>query len=101
MADGLLDGVRVLDLGIWRPVPGGGAPVARAPVADIASGAYAAMAICAALVRAGRTGEGEVIDVSMTDVLATWTGPAGALDGGDHVGGQMPGYGPFRAADGW
>ena len=87
--------------GLLEPKPGSEPVVARPPVADIASGAYAAMAICAALVRAGRTGEGEVIDVSMTDVLATWTGPVGALDGGDHAGGQMPGYGPFRVADGW
>ena len=89
--------------GLLEP-KGEGAPiVARPPVADIAGGAYAAMAICAALVRQRRTGEGEVIDVSMTDVLATWTGPVGSLENaaGQQSGGQMPGYGTFRASDGW
>ncbi len=44
--------------------------VPRPPIADLAGGAYAAFAVCAALVRRSRTGEGESIDVSMTDVLA-------------------------------
>ncbi|HVU73059.1 MAG TPA: CoA transferase [Mycobacteriales bacterium] len=87
--------------GLLEPKPGGEPIVARPPVADIAAGAYAAMAVCAALVRAGRTGEGEVIDVAMTDVLATWTGPASALESGEHVGGVMPGYGTFQTSDGW
>ena len=46
------------------------------PIADLAGGMAAAMAICAAVVRQLRTGEGERIDVAMTDVLATWTGAA-------------------------
>jgi crotonobetainyl-CoA:carnitine CoA-transferase CaiB-like acyl-CoA transferase len=76
--------------------------VPRPPIADLAGGAYAAMAVCAALVRRSRTGEGESIDVSMTDVLASWTGavPPLTLPDGQAVGGQVAGYGTFRAADG-
>ena len=36
-------------------------------------------AVCAALVSARRTGEGERIDVAMAGVLATWTGAVAAL----------------------
>jgi crotonobetainyl-CoA:carnitine CoA-transferase CaiB-like acyl-CoA transferase len=76
--------------------------VPRPPIADLAGGAYAAMAVCAALVRRSRTGEGESIDVSMTDVLASWTGavPPLALPDGQKVGGQVAGYGTFRTSDG-
>jgi crotonobetainyl-CoA:carnitine CoA-transferase CaiB-like acyl-CoA transferase len=86
--------------------PDGGPPAIGAlPIADLAGGMAAAMAICAAVVRRLRTGEGERIDVAMTDVLATWTGAATARssldpeDGGD--GGRgVPGYGTFATVDG-
>jgi crotonobetainyl-CoA:carnitine CoA-transferase CaiB-like acyl-CoA transferase len=76
--------------------------VPRPPIADLAGGAYAALAVCAALVRRASTGEGESIDVSMTDVLASWTGavPPLTLPDGQDVGGQVAGYGTFRTADG-
>lgn len=76
--------------------------VPRPPIADLAGGAYAALAVCAALVRRSRTGEGESIDVSMTDVLASWTSavPPLTLPDGQEVGGHVAGYGTFRAADG-
>ena len=76
--------------------------VPRPPIADLAGGAYAALAVCAALVRRSRTREGESIDVSMTDVLASWTGavPPLTLPDGQKVGGQVAGYGTFQAADG-
>jgi len=76
--------------------------VPRPPIADLAGGAYAALAVCAALVRRSRTGEGEAIDVSMTDVLASWTGavPPLTLPDGQEVGGHVAGYGTFRTADG-
>lgn len=89
--------------GTLEPRPGTDEPVvARPPIADLAGGAYAAMAICAALVKRANTGAGEVIDVSMTDVLASWTGavPPLTLSDGQPVGGRVPGYGTFRAADG-
>jgi len=71
------------------------------PVADLAGGAYGAMAVCATLVARARTGEGERIDVSMTDVLATWTGPFdhNTMEGRDEPLGGLPSYGPFRTAD--
>jgi crotonobetainyl-CoA:carnitine CoA-transferase CaiB-like acyl-CoA transferase len=88
--------------GVIEPRGPEGAPVVgRPPIADLAAGVFAAMAVCAALVRATRTGEGDYIDVSMTDVLATWTGPLPALQvkGGPVLGGGVPGYGSFRTAD--
>jgi crotonobetainyl-CoA:carnitine CoA-transferase CaiB-like acyl-CoA transferase len=89
--------------GAVEPRPGDDEPsVARLPIADLVGGAYAAMAVSAALVRRASTGEGERIDVSMADVLATWTGAASplTLPDGQAVGGGVPGYGTFRAADG-
>jgi crotonobetainyl-CoA:carnitine CoA-transferase CaiB-like acyl-CoA transferase len=72
------------------------------PVADLAGGAYASMAICAALVGRGRTGVGEHVDVSMSDVLLSWAGPeiGGELASGDDPGSRFPGYGTFACADG-
>jgi crotonobetainyl-CoA:carnitine CoA-transferase CaiB-like acyl-CoA transferase len=87
---------------VLEPRAGEGPVVARPPIADLAGGVYAAMAVCAALVRRSRTGEGESIDVSMTDILASWTGavPPLKLPDGQSVGGQVPGYGTFATADG-
>jgi crotonobetainyl-CoA:carnitine CoA-transferase CaiB-like acyl-CoA transferase len=92
----------------WAGVlaPAGGAPVVPAvPIADLAGGMAAAMSICAAVVRQIRTGEGERIDVAMTDVLATWTGAASNRSSLDEDrpegrGGGVPGYGTFETADG-
>ncbi len=82
--------------------PGGGEPVpCTVPVADLAGGLAAAMAVCAALLGRSRSGDGERVDVSMAELLATWTGPIthltmasndGPLDG-------LPTYGSFRTAD--
>ncbi|MET0664271.1 MAG: CoA transferase [Acidimicrobiales bacterium] len=90
--------------GVLEPPPDGGEPVvARPPIADLAGGAYAAMAVCAALVRRGRSGQGESIDVAMADVLASWTGavPPLTLPDGRRLGGRVAGYGLYRARDGW
>jgi crotonobetainyl-CoA:carnitine CoA-transferase CaiB-like acyl-CoA transferase len=53
-------------------------------------------------VKRANTGDGETIDVSMTDVLASWTGavPPLTLPDGQAVGGGVPGSGTFRSADG-
>jgi crotonobetainyl-CoA:carnitine CoA-transferase CaiB-like acyl-CoA transferase len=88
--------------GVVEPRPGDEAPVVgRPPIADLAGGSYAALAICAALVRRERHGEGDRIDVSMTDILATWTGalPPLTMAGGESLG-DLPGYGTFATADG-
>jgi crotonobetainyl-CoA:carnitine CoA-transferase CaiB-like acyl-CoA transferase len=82
--------------------PDGGAPVTAAvPIADLAGGMAAAFAICAAVVRQQRTGDGETIDVAMGDVLATWTGAIRPLATGvDENLRGVPGYGTFPTADG-
>jgi crotonobetainyl-CoA:carnitine CoA-transferase CaiB-like acyl-CoA transferase len=82
--------------------PDGGPPVVPAvPVADLAGGMAAAFAVCAALVRRLRTGEGEHVDVAMADVLATWTGAAESrAEGVDPTARHVPGYGVFEAAGG-
>jgi crotonobetainyl-CoA:carnitine CoA-transferase CaiB-like acyl-CoA transferase len=85
---------------------GGPARVSALPIADLAGGMAAAFGICAAVLGRHATGEGTYLDVSMTDVLATWTGKVGAIDGaGDGDGapspsGPVPGYGIFDTADG-
>ena len=45
------------------------------PIADLAAATVAALAITAAWANRLRTGEGEHIDVAMTDVVASWIGP--------------------------
>ncbi|HET9557179.1 MAG TPA: CaiB/BaiF CoA-transferase family protein, partial [Actinomycetota bacterium] len=78
--------------GVLEPPGDGGEPVvARPPIADLAGGASAALAVCAALVRRGRSGQGESIDVAMTDVLASWTGsvPPLTLPDGRRLGGRV------------
>lgn len=74
------------------------------PYADLAAGLAAAMAVCAAYVRRLRTGEGEYVDVSMTDVLAHWNGERDGTfvkegDVDDVISG-VPGYGVYATADG-
>jgi crotonobetainyl-CoA:carnitine CoA-transferase CaiB-like acyl-CoA transferase len=49
-------------------------------VADQGSGLAAAFAILAAVLCARRTGQGEHIDVSMADLLASWVAPMGPID---------------------
>ena len=73
------------------------------PVGDLAGGTYAAMAICAAVVRRDRTGRGTRIDVSMADVLLSWAAPeiGGALASSTDPGTNFPGYGTFGCADGF
>ncbi len=93
-----------LDYEAWSGLlaPDGGAPVVpRVPVADLAGGMAAAFAVCAALVRARATGEGERVDVAMAGVLATWTGTAAPVaEGADPAERGVPGYGTFATADG-
>lgn len=87
--------------------PDGGAPAPspspRVPWADLAGGLGAAFAICAAWIGRARTGEGETVDVSMTDLLATWTGTVGGgvLEGIGRPVHGLPGYGTFEVADGY
>jgi crotonobetainyl-CoA:carnitine CoA-transferase CaiB-like acyl-CoA transferase len=95
-----------IDYQAWAGVlePRDGTPVVpRPPLADLAGGAYAAMAICAALLRRAATGEGEQIDVAMADVLATWTGAVRSYPvagTGVALTADLPGYGTFATSDG-
>jgi len=79
------------------------APAPRVPFADMAGGLAAAFAICAAWIGVRETGEGDTIDVSMTDVLASWTNVVGggALAGVDVPVRGMPAYGTFAVSDGY
>jgi crotonobetainyl-CoA:carnitine CoA-transferase CaiB-like acyl-CoA transferase len=78
------------------------------PVADYAGAVLAAFGMLAALRRAERTGEGEYIDASMTDVVASWGSflRPFALEGtppsrGDTLGSSgHPCYGIYECADG-
>ena len=87
-----------------------GEPAQRAapPLSDLIAGAYAAMGICAALVRRARTGQGEEVSTALTDsmianlaFLATHyfeTGEQPLRTGNDHA--LVAPYGLFDAADG-
>jgi crotonobetainyl-CoA:carnitine CoA-transferase CaiB-like acyl-CoA transferase len=48
--------------------PGGGPQKVGVPIVDIMTGMYAAIAVLAALVRRGESGQGEHIDIGMLDV---------------------------------
>ena len=67
---------------------GGGASMPPLPLADLASGMTAAFGICAALVGREAGGSGAYLDISMTDVMATWTGSAGSASDADPGGGD-------------
>ena len=83
-----------------EPAP---SPSPRLPFADLAGGLAAAFAICAAWIGRQRTGQGETIDVSMTDVLASWTNVVGGgpLQGVRGPVRGLPAYGTFPVADGY
>jgi crotonobetainyl-CoA:carnitine CoA-transferase CaiB-like acyl-CoA transferase len=81
---------------------------ASPPLSDLIAGAYAAMGICAALVRRARTGEGEEVATSLTDSMVAnlaylashyfETGEQPLRTGNDHS--LVAPYGLFEAADG-
>jgi alpha-methylacyl-CoA racemase len=93
---------------------GGAATMPPLPLADLASGLTAAFGICAALLGRRASGaSGSYLDVSMTDVMATWTGTARSVSdedlGAGAVAGEgaalatspsVPGYGLFDTVDG-
>jgi crotonobetainyl-CoA:carnitine CoA-transferase CaiB-like acyl-CoA transferase len=87
--------------GALTPEGGPATAIPPLPTADLAAGLTAAFGICAAVLGRATSGEGTYLDVSMTDVLATWTGPAGAGTGGaEGAPGPTPGYGLFGTSDG-
>ena len=78
------------------------------PMADLAGGMLAALAILAALVGRERSGQGAYLDVSMLDAAVSWMAPmTGALAGlGQNPRGRMPlsgklaCYNVYETADG-
>jgi formyl-CoA transferase len=88
--------------------PGGGPQKAGIPIADLITGMYASIAVCAALVHRAQTGVGQHLDLALLDslvavlanqganYLATGS-PPGRL-GNDHP--NIAPYQVFRTADG-
>jgi crotonobetainyl-CoA:carnitine CoA-transferase CaiB-like acyl-CoA transferase len=76
--------------------------IPRVPIADLAAGTIAALCISAARVKQLQTGEGEYIDVAMTDVVASWSGTTSgnAMEGRTAPARGSAGYGVFRCHDG-
>ena len=78
------------------------------PIADIMSGMFASVAVCAALRHAALTGRGQYIDIGMLDTQVAWLANAGMnyLHAGalGRLGNAHPNIVPyqvFRAADGF
>jgi crotonobetainyl-CoA:carnitine CoA-transferase CaiB-like acyl-CoA transferase len=81
---------------------------AAPPVSDLVAGAYAAMGVCAALVRRARTGQGEEVSTALTDSMTSMlaylaanyfaTGEQPVRTGNDHA--IASPYGLFEASDG-
>jgi crotonobetainyl-CoA:carnitine CoA-transferase CaiB-like acyl-CoA transferase len=71
------------------------------PIGDLSGGAAAAFAIVTAVLGARTHGRGERVDVSVTDVLATWVGPVGGVRmvGVEKELAGVPGYGVFPTSD--
>ena len=88
--------------------PGGGPQRAGVPIADIITGMYASIAVCAALVHRDKSGEGQHLDLALLDsqiaLLAYQntnyfaTGKPPKRIGNLHP--NIVPYQPFRAADG-
>ena len=74
------------------------------PLADVASGMFAAMAVLCGLVARNRSGQGSTTDVSMLDSLVSWMVPfiVPAINGlmPAPLPPKDPGYGVFATADG-
>ncbi len=88
--------------GAIAPRPGEEPAIPRVPIADLAAGTVAALCICAAWAKKIQTGEGERIDVSMADVVASWSGTSSGnlLRGRAQPTRGSAGYGVFHCADG-
>jgi len=79
------------------------APGVAMPIADLSAGMFAAIGILAALHMRHKTGEGQFIDVSMTDGLLSWVGTYlpehGHLEVSKRTKMGRPGNGVFRTRD--
>jgi crotonobetainyl-CoA:carnitine CoA-transferase CaiB-like acyl-CoA transferase len=98
-------------LGLTGAGPDGPPVQAAGQIADVGGGAmYAAFGILAALRERDRSGEGQLVDVSMTDGALSWLGMVAARmfaegrtpeRGGLELAGGLLCYRPYRCADGW
>lgn len=90
----------------------GGPPVQpAAQIGDLGGGAMnAAFGILAALIEKGRSGQGQMVDISMTDGAFAWLAMAAGATltdgqspkrGETMLGGGIVCYLPYEAADGW
>ncbi len=88
--------------------PGGGPQKAGIPIADLITGMYASVAICAALAHRAKTGEGQHLDLALLDSLVAVlsnqaanylaTGAPPPRLGNDHP--NIAPYQTFKTADG-
>ena len=77
-------------------------------IADIASGMYAYTGVLSALIQRGRTGKGDVLEISMLEALGEWmmqpylyaeySGAQAPRSGAQHA--SIAPYGPFNTSDG-
>jgi alpha-methylacyl-CoA racemase len=91
--------------------PGGPPVQAAGQIADVGGGAmYAAFGILAALRERDRSGEGQLVDVSMTDGALSWLAMVAARMFADgetprrgrlELAGGLLCYRPYRCVDGW
>jgi formyl-CoA transferase/CoA:oxalate CoA-transferase len=84
--------------------PGGAPTRSGIPIGDLAGGLFAALAVCAALLRRERTGIGEQVDLSLLDVqvsLLTYVAQYYLTDGRvpEPVGSGHPSAVPYQAFD--
>ena len=89
----------------------GGPPVSAAgQIADLGGGLMAAFGVMAALHERGRSGEGQLVDVSMTDGALSWLAMVAGRyfcdgevprRGEGQLNGGVLCYLPYEAADGW
>lgn len=77
-------------------------------IADIASGMYAYTGVLSALIQRGKTGRGDVLEISMLEALGEWmmqpylyaeySGAQAPRSGAQHA--SIAPYGPFNTSDG-
>ena len=89
-------------LGLY-PTPEPGRPYGIGlPVGDLAGSMFAVVSVLAALMQRQASGQGQYLDVAITDALKHWMTPRLGMLLADGPGqlGQRPGYGLFTCADG-
>ena len=87
------------------PLRDGAPAIPGLQVADLAGGLYAAFLIAAALMSRGKTGRGQRLDVSMTDLMRSWTALPRAAQRAGLPGllltGELPCYHVYEVVDGF